>query len=126
LFSKGRKIIFSIEFVYKEVTGDSRTAKGKKKKRSTTEAQKQQRAADAGLWSRLYELHRCRSKHCKQGPHCLPDERGNHRKLLPAQLEEIVCHIKSNMNKREKEEDVNVDIEIPPNILKNILDNSYK
>ena len=50
LFSKGRKITFSIEFVYKEVTGDSTTAKGKKKKKkSAMEAQKLQRAADASL-----------------------------------------------------------------------------
>jgi len=101
-------------------------AKGKKKKKSATEAQKQQRAANAGLWSRLYKLHRCRAKHCKQGPHCLPDERGNHRKLLPAQLEEIVCHIKANMEEGETEETVKVDIEIPPHILRNILDNSRK
>ncbi|KFZ25414.1 hypothetical protein V502_00118 [Pseudogymnoascus sp. VKM F-4520 (FW-2644)] len=40
LFSKGRKITFSMEFVYKEVTCDSTTAKGKKKKKSATEAQK--------------------------------------------------------------------------------------
>jgi hypothetical protein len=85
LFSKGRKLTFSIEFVYKEVTGDSTTAKGKKKK-SATKAQKLQRTADAGLWSRLYELHRCRAKHSKQGPHCLPEG--------------------------EKEEDVDVDIDI--------------
>tara|TARA_R110002033_G_scaffold93533_1_gene142732 strand:- start:380 stop:514 length:135 start_codon:yes stop_codon:yes gene_type:complete len=38
LFSKGRKIIFSIKFVYKEVIGDSRIAKGKKKKKSAIEA----------------------------------------------------------------------------------------
>jgi hypothetical protein len=38
LFSKKRKIIFSIEFVYKEVTSDSVTAKGKKKKKSAIEA----------------------------------------------------------------------------------------
>ncbi|KAI9765131.1 MAG: hypothetical protein M1840_007838 [Geoglossum simile] len=125
LFSKGRKISFSIEFVYKEVTGDSTTAKGKKKK-SATEAQKLQRTADAGLWSRLYELHRCRAKHCKQGPHCLPDERGNHRRLLPAQLEEIVSHIKANMKDGETEADVDVDIEIPPHILNHISDNSRK
>ena len=109
LFRKGRQITFSIEFVYKEDSGDSTTAKGKKKKKSATEVQKLQRAADAGLWSRLYELHRCRAKHCKQGPHCLPDDRGNHRKLLPAQLEEIVCHIKANIKEGETEEDVNVD-----------------
>jgi hypothetical protein len=40
LFSKGRKITFSIEFVYKEVTSDSITARGKKKKKSAMEAQK--------------------------------------------------------------------------------------
>jgi hypothetical protein len=84
LFSKRRKITFSIEFVYKEVTSDSTTAKGMKKKKSATEAQKLQRAADAGLWSQLYELHRCKAKHCKQGPYCLLDERGNHCELLPA------------------------------------------
>jgi hypothetical protein len=38
LFSKGRKITFSIEFVYKEVTYNFITAKGKRKKKSTTEA----------------------------------------------------------------------------------------
>lgn len=126
LFSKGRKITFSIEFVYKEVIGDSTTAKGKKKKKSATEAQKLQRAADAGLWNRVYERYRCRGKHCKQGPHCWPDERGNHYELLPGQLEEIVYHIKGNMEEGEKEEDVDVNIEIPANILKNVLDNSRK
>jgi hypothetical protein len=40
LFSKGKKITFSIEFVYKEVTSDSTIAKGKKKKKSAIEAQK--------------------------------------------------------------------------------------
>ncbi len=70
LFSKGRKITFSIEFVYKEVTSDSTMAKGKKKKKSAIEAQKLQRAADAGLWNQVYERYRCRGKHCKQGPHC--------------------------------------------------------
>jgi hypothetical protein len=38
LFSKGRKITFSMEFVYKEDTCDSTIAKGKKKKKCTTEA----------------------------------------------------------------------------------------
>jgi hypothetical protein len=126
LFSKGRKITFSIEFVYKEVTSDSTTAKGKKKKKSATEAQKIQRAADASLWNRVYKRYRCRSKHCKQGPHCWLDEQGNHRKLLPGQLEEIVCHIKGNIKEGETKEDVDINIKIPPNILKNILDNSRK
>jgi len=38
LFSKRRKITFSMEFVYKEDTCDSTTVKGKKKKKSATEA----------------------------------------------------------------------------------------
>jgi hypothetical protein len=40
MFNKGRKITFSIEFVYKEVTSDFITVKGKKKKKSATETQK--------------------------------------------------------------------------------------
>jgi hypothetical protein len=96
LFSKGRKITFSMEFIYKEVTRNSITAKGKKKKKSATKAQRLQRAADAGLWTRVYEHYHCRGKHCKQGPYW-PDERGTHHKLLPGQLEEIVGHIKGNI-----------------------------
>jgi len=38
LFSKERKITFSIEFVYKEVTSDSITTQDKKKKKSAIEA----------------------------------------------------------------------------------------
>jgi hypothetical protein len=49
LFRKGRQITFSMEFVYKEGSSDSIMAKGKKKKKSATEVQKLQRAADAGL-----------------------------------------------------------------------------
>jgi hypothetical protein len=115
-----------MEFVYKEVTREFTIVKSKKKKKSATEVQKLQRAADTGLWTRVHERYCCRGKHCKQGPHCWPDERGNHYKLLPDQLEEIVCHIKGNMKEGEKEEDVDVDIEIPSNILKNVLDNSRK
>ena len=33
MFSKGRKITFNIEFVYKEVTSDSTIAKDKKKRK---------------------------------------------------------------------------------------------
>ena len=40
LFSKGRKITFSMEFVYKEDTCDSITTKGKKRKKSAIEAQR--------------------------------------------------------------------------------------
>ncbi len=56
----------------------------------------------------------------------MPDERGNHRRILLVQLEEIICHIKANMKEGETEETVKVDIEIPPHILQNILDNSRK
>lgn len=56
----------------------------------------------------------------------MPDERGNHRILLPAQLEEIVSHTKANMEEGATEEDVDVNIEIPPHILKHILNNSRK
>ncbi|KAH6702781.1 hypothetical protein BKA61DRAFT_560880 [Leptodontidium sp. MPI-SDFR-AT-0119] len=126
LFSIGRKITLSMEFVYKEVACDSVTAKGKKKKKRATEAQRLQRAAEAGLWTRVYEQYRCKAKHCKQGPHCWPDERGIHQKLLPAQLEEIVGHIKETMKEGETEEDVDVGIEIPPHIIKNILENNRK
>ena len=67
LFSKGRKITFSMEFIYKEVTSNSTTAKGKKKKKSATKAQKIQRAADASLCTQVYKHYHCRGKHCKQG-----------------------------------------------------------
>jgi hypothetical protein len=40
LFSIGRKITFNMEFVYKEVTCDFTIAKGKKKKKTTIEAQR--------------------------------------------------------------------------------------
>lgn len=38
MFNIGRKITLNIEFVYKEVTCDFITAKGKKKKKSAIEA----------------------------------------------------------------------------------------
>ncbi|KAH8749367.1 hypothetical protein F5883DRAFT_695121 [Diaporthe sp. PMI_573] len=122
LFSKKKKIIFGIEFVFKEAPGDSSSPRGKKKGQSATEAQKLQRAADAGLWTRVHKHHRCRGKYCKQGPHCWPDERGNHHRLL----EEIFHHIKGNMKEGEKEEEVQIEVEIPPNILRDVLDDSRK
>ncbi|KAF6783012.1 hypothetical protein CSOJ01_15944 [Colletotrichum sojae] len=127
LFGKGRKIIFGVELIYKEATGNVvATAKSKKKGQSATEAQKLQRAADAGLWARVYKHHRCRGKHCKQGPHCWLDERGNHHRLLPTHLEDIFNHIKGSMKEGEKEDDVDVNIEIPSRILGDILSNSRK
>jgi hypothetical protein len=124
LFSKGRKIIFTMEFVYKEVTCNSITAKGKRKKKSATEAQRLQRAADAGLWTQVYERYYYKAKYCKQGPHCWPDKRGTHYPLLPRHPEDIVRYIKDRVKEGEMEEDVDVTFEIPPHILKNVLDNS--
>ncbi|OBR02107.1 hypothetical protein CH63R_14408 [Colletotrichum higginsianum IMI 349063] len=126
LFSKRRKITFGIEFVHKDATSDPTATKGKKKGQSASEAQKLQRAADAGLWTRVYKHHRCRGKYCKQGPHCWLDERGNHHRLLPRHLEEIFHHIKGNMKEGEKEEEVDIDIEIPSKILGDILNDSRK
>jgi hypothetical protein len=54
------------------------------------------------------------------------DEQGNHRKLLPAHLEVIVSHIRSNMKDGETEETVDVDIDIPTHIPQSVLDNSRK
>ncbi|KAL0929600.1 uncharacterized protein CTRU02_215498 [Colletotrichum truncatum] len=126
LFSKRRKITFGIEIVYKEAVDDATSAKGRKKGQNATEAQKLQRAADAGLWTRVYKHHRCRGKFCKQGPHCWIDERGNHHRLLPRHLEEIFNHIQRNMKEGEKEEEVNINIEIPSKILGDILNDSRK
>ena len=97
-----------MEFVYKEITCDSTAAKGQKKKKkkkktkkSATEAQRLQRAADAGLWTRVYEHYRCTGRHYKQGPHYWPDERGDHYKMEANQLEALVRHIKGNMAEGE-------------------------
>ena len=49
LFGKKRRITFDIEFIFKEVTGNSPSTKGKRKKQSATKAQKLQKAANAGL-----------------------------------------------------------------------------
>lgn len=125
LFRKGRKITIGMEFIYKEVTRDLGTTKGKKKK-SASDAQKLQRAAEAGLWTRVYKHYHCRGKYCKQGPHCWPDERGNHHRVLPRHLDAIPQHIKDSMQEGEKEEEVDVGIEIPPNIIEDVLDDSRK
>ncbi|KAL0933509.1 uncharacterized protein CTRU02_212472 [Colletotrichum truncatum] len=126
LFSKRRKITLRVELIFKEAIGDSAAVKSKKKGQSATEAQKLQRAADAGLWTRVYRHHRCGGKFCKQGPHCWIDERGDHHRLLPSHLEDIFNHIKGNMKEGEKEEEVDVNIEIPSKILGDILNNSRK
>ncbi|KAK1480547.1 hypothetical protein CCUS01_16205 [Colletotrichum cuscutae] len=98
LFGKRRNITFGIDLIYEEVTGNSMATKSKKGQ-SATEAQKFQRAADAGLWTRV---------------------------LLARHLEEIIHHIKGNMKEGENEEEVDVNIEIPSRILGDILNNSQK
>ncbi len=107
LFSTGKKITLRMDFIYKAVKVESTEAQGSRKKKSATDAQKAQRAAEAGLWTRVYKHHRCRGTHCKQGPHCWPDERGNHHKLQPRHLEEIFNHHKAQMKEEEKEDDDN-------------------
>ena len=81
---------------------------------------------EADLWARVYERHCCRAIHCKQGPHCWPDEQGNHCELLPRHLEDIISYIKGRMKEGENEEDVDKNIDIPHSIVKDILDNSRK
>jgi hypothetical protein len=56
----------------------------------------------------------------------LPDEQKDYYKLLPGQLKDIVCHIKRNIKEGKTEENVNINIKILPNILKDVLDNSRK
>lgn len=45
---------------------------------------------------------------------------------MPRHLEDLVRYITGNMKEREREEEADVTIEIPPRILKGVLDNSYK
>lgn len=46
--------------------------------------------------------------------------------MLATHLEDIYNYIKANIKEEEKEDDVNVNIEIPPKILQDIMDNSRK
>jgi hypothetical protein len=62
----------------------------------------------------------------KQGPYYWLDERGNHHVVLLAHLVDVISHIKGNMKEGEKEEDIDIDIEMPHSIINDILDNSYK
>ncbi|KAL0929587.1 uncharacterized protein CTRU02_215486 [Colletotrichum truncatum] len=126
LLIKRKKITLSIEFIYREVTSESTTVKGKNKARSATAKQKLQRDAEAGLWARIYEKYRCRGENCRKGPHCWPDGRGYHHALLPKHLEPIAEYIKGTMKEGETEEDVNIDVEIPSRILGEVLSDSRK
>ncbi|MBE3049795.1 hypothetical protein IMZ48_46320 [Candidatus Bathyarchaeota archaeon] len=101
LFRKGRKI--GMEFIYKEVTHDTTTAKGRKKKSAT----------DVRSSREPLKLV-CRGKYCKQEPHCLSDERGNYHKLQLQlrHLEAILDRTKRNMHEGEKEEEADTNIEI--------------
>jgi hypothetical protein len=126
LFALGKKTTVIIELVYKDVTKDRAVTKGRKKKQSATHAQKAQLAAEAGLWTRVYKHHRCRGKYCKQGPHCVADEQGNHHKLEARHLEDIYNAIREKMKEREKEDEVDVSVEIPSKILQDVLNQSRK
>lgn len=122
----GKKITVHIELVYKEESQLSAGSKRKGKKQSATEAQKAQRAAEAGLWTRVYKHRRCRAKHCKNGPHCWPDEQGIHHKLEARHLEDILNDLKDNMKEGETEADIDVAVGIPPRILQDVLNESRK
>jgi len=58
--------------------------------------------------------------------HYMRDKQGNHFKLLPAHLGEIVSNIRSNIKAGETEETVDVEIHIPTHIRQSVLDNSRK
>ena len=122
----GRKITLSVEFVYKEVAHEStgtKAAKRAKKKKTQTDVQRARLAAEAGLWTRVYKHHRCRGKYCKKGPHCWRDRLGNHHKLDYKVLKALHQHIMQNMKEGETLEDVDVTVEIPASILKDVLHN---
>lgn len=121
-----KRITLFIELVYKEDTKAPAPTKKQKKKKSQSDAQRAQMEAEAGLWSRVYEHWRCIAKHCKQGPQCWPDENGIHYRLENKHLEKLVNYIKSKMKAGDKVEDVDIDIDIPSHILKDVLDVSRK
>ncbi|KAL7940328.1 hypothetical protein V8C42DRAFT_337869 [Trichoderma barbatum] len=121
-----KKITVSIELIYKEVSKEPTATKGQKKRKGTgTDAQRAQLAKHPGLWKRVFERWRCRGRYCKRGPHCWPDEKGNHFKLETRYLEAIIDELKKKMKEGEKDEDVDVDF-IPPHILSEVLKASQK
>ena len=131
LFRKGekmtKKITFLLELVYKESTRELSATRGqKRKRRMDDEARKAEMAKDASLWKRVYNYWRCRAKHCDKGPHCWPDERGIHHRLDYPRLADIKDHIIENMQEGEQVEDVDIGLEIPSHILKEVLQASRK
>jgi len=100
--------------------------KVQKKKRSATNAQRAQMSAEAGLWTCVYKYYRCRAKYCKEGPYCAKDEQGNYLKLESKDLEAIFIWYKDNMKDGEREDDVDVNVEIPSWLLKDVFDRSRK
>ncbi|EJP61977.1 uncharacterized protein BBA_09025 [Beauveria bassiana ARSEF 2860] len=126
LFNAGRKITFSLEFVYKEVTDQSATGarSGKKKRKTQSEVQREKMAAESGLWNRVYKRNRCRAKYCKKGPHCLVDHQENHRKLHYKDLKAIDDHYKDDMKEGETFADVDITGPIPSHIFEQVLSRS--
>ncbi|KAI9146746.1 hypothetical protein HJFPF1_13484 [Paramyrothecium foliicola] len=122
-FSKGKKISLSVEFFYKEVVDASTAARTTRKRKTRTEDQRAQLDREAGLWARIYKHHRCRAKHCKQGPHCAKDEFGNHHKLNHTHLKAIYGHIKDNMSDGDDPHEIDLDVDIPAAILNDVMYN---
>ncbi|KAI9146671.1 hypothetical protein HJFPF1_13576 [Paramyrothecium foliicola] len=96
LFNQGKTITVDVEFVYKDkdLENAAATAKGKKKKgTSATATQRAEMEAQAGTYREVYKKLRCDAVHCKKGPHCVVDPRGNHLEVLPIYLEKIVEYV---------------------------------
>lgn len=121
LFKGGKKITLLMEFFYKEVVSESTAAKGTKKKKSRTEEQRAQLDLVKGLWNRVYKHHRCRKKNCKLGPHCVKDRFGKHRRIDYKNLRAIYQDLKANMKNEDNPDEVDVNVEIPATILRDIM-----
>lgn len=121
LFKGGKKITLLMELFYKEVIDEFTAAKGAKKKKSRSEEQRAQLDLVKGLWDRVYKHHRCRRKLCKLGPHCLKDQFNKHHKIDYKNLKAIFQDIKANMREGDNPDEVNVNVEIPAAIRKDIM-----
>ncbi|KAL7939957.1 hypothetical protein V8C42DRAFT_356547 [Trichoderma barbatum] len=107
--------------LFEGVINESTAAKGAKKKKSRSEEQRLQLDLVKGLWDRVYKHHRCRRKHCKLGPHCMKDQFDKHHKIDYKNLKAIFQDIKANMKEGDNPDQVDVNVEIPAAIRKDIM-----
>lgn len=59
--------------------------------------------AEAANYSEVYKKPRCDAKHCKSGPHCAVDARGNHYELIPFYIKGLLNMFKKEGNLRDLE-----------------------